>query len=142
MYKRILVPLDHSATDRAILDHIKELAQFCKAELVVVHVADGFVARNQSKLNLQDSEEMKKDKEYLETVQAELTDAGLTVRSFLLQGSPASQILALAESESCDLIAMATHGHRFIADIVLGSVATELRHKAEIPILMIRRQRV
>ena len=138
MYRKILIPLDNSLTDLAILNHIRLLAKFTKAELILVHVADGYAARLQRELNLADSEEMKKDTQYLQECTQKLKSDGLNVKYELLTGDPAAGILEIAKKESCDLIAMSTHGHRFIKDLLLGSVAENLRHQTDIPILMIR----
>ena len=139
MYKKILIPLDNSLTDRAILDHIRPLVKLTGAEIVLVHVADGFGARLQNDLNLADSAEMTEDYAYLETIRKNLSNDGATVKALLVQGKdPGEGILSVAEEEKCDLIAMATHGHRFVKDMILGSVADHLRHHTNIPILMIR----
>ena len=138
MYKKILIPLDNSKTDEAILRHIRPLAKMTGATLVFVHVADGYAARLQNELNLQDSEEIQKDRSYLESKQKEFNKEGFTTKIHLVRGEPAKEILALAQKEKCDLIAMSTHGHRFIKDIILGSVAENLRHRTDIPTLMIR----
>ena len=138
MYKHILVPLDNSPVDQVILNHVRDLARFCGADLVLVHVADGYAARLQNDLNLEDSEEIKKDRLYLEERSQELSENGFQVKSYLIGGEPADEILSIAEKERCDLIAMSTHGHRFLKDIILGSVAENIRHRTNIPILMIR----
>ena len=139
MYKKILIPLDNSATDTKILEHIRPLAKITKAHLVLVHVADGFAARLQNDLNLADSQEMTEDQSYLNAVRDALAQDGFAVKAVLVQGKePVDGILAVAESEGCDLIAMSTHGHGFIKDVILGSVADNLRHRTDIPILMIR----
>ncbi len=138
MYKKILIPLDNSSTDKVILDYVRPLARECRAAMVLVHVSDGFAARFQSQLNLADSEEVVKDRQYLEDVAARLKAEGFDVHHHLLKGDPVEGINTLAFEEKCDLIAMATHGHRFFMDWLLGSVADGLRHKADIPILMIR----
>ncbi|HBR14022.1 MAG TPA: universal stress protein [Candidatus Omnitrophica bacterium] len=141
MYKHILVPLDNSPSDQAILEHIRPLARQLNAELILVHVAEGFGARYQKQLNLEDSEEMRKDREYLNRCQEKLTHEGFKVKAHLLVGEPPDQILNIAEKEQVDLIAMSTHGHRFLQDFVLGSVAENIRHRTDIPILMIRSSR-
>lgn len=138
MYKKILIPVENSDTDKTILDHIKPLARLCSSHLVLVHVADGFVARNQSRMNLSDSEEMKKDRDYLTALAEAFKKDGFHVDTELLCGEPAEQILKLSEKLKCDLIAMATHGHGFISDIVLGSVAENIRHRTTTPILMVK----
>ena len=138
MYKKILVPLDNSASDQTIIDHIQPLAKLTHADIILTHVADGYVARLQDQLNLADSEEIKNDESYLERRQKELQKAGLKVKILLVQGEPADEILKIAEGEHCDLIAMSTHGHRFVKDLILGSVADSIRHRTDIPVLMIR----
>jgi len=139
MYKKIIVPLDNSATDETILVHVRQLARATQAKLVLVHVADGFAARLQDQLNLADSEEIKNDQAYLNEVCAGLQKDGFEAQAILVQGKePVDGILSVAQEQGGDLIAMSTHGHRFIQDIILGSVADTLRHRTDIPILMIR----
>ena len=138
MYKRILVPLEHSSYDDAILDHVRSLARLCGSALLLVHVADGFMARNQKNLNLRESEEMREDRAYLTRTRESLEADGFKVEALLAAGDPAQEIAAAASREHCDLIAMATHGHRGLGDIIHGTTANALRHLTEIPILMVR----
>ena len=139
MYKKILVPLDNSVTDKTILEHIRPLAKMTGAEIVLVHVADGFAARLQNELNLVDSQEKTEDQAYLDTVRKELVADGFKAKAILAQGKdPGESLLTVADQEGVDLIAMATHGHTFVKDVILGSVADYLRHNTSIPILMIR----
>ncbi len=138
MYRRILVPLEHSPYDEAILAHIRKLARVCDSSLVLIHVADGWAARNQRQLNLRESEEMQQDREYLERVAGELEGEGFSVDAILGGGDPCEEITAAAEREGCDLIAMSTHGHRFIKDLLYGSVAEKVRHRSTIPVLLVR----
>jgi nucleotide-binding universal stress UspA family protein len=141
MYKRILVPLEHSPYDAAIVEHVSQLAKFCGASLVLIHVADGFAARNVSQLNLRESEEMRMDREYLEQTCANLEAGGLTAECLLAGGEPSKEIADAAAREGCDLIAMSTHGHRFVKDLLYGSVANEVRHITPIPVLLVRGHR-
>jgi len=138
MYRRILVPVENGPADAAILDHVARLAKLCGAQVVVLHVADGWVARNIEQLNLRESEEMKEDRAYLERVVAGLRGRGVKADAVLAAGDPAKEIGAAAEREGCDLIALATHGHRLLGDVVRGSTATALRHLTKIPVLMVR----
>ena len=140
MYQRILVPLENSATDAAIVEHVSALARNCGASLVLIHVADGFAARNLAQLKLRESEEIKKDRAYLDTVTADLTARGFKVEAVLASGDPATEISAAAEREQCDLIAMGTHGHRWLKDLIYGSVASEVRHKSFVPVLLVRQR--
>ena len=141
MYKRILVPVEHSAYDDAILEHVRRLAQFCKASVVLIHVADGFAARNVKQLNLRESEEMRSDREYLEQRCASLEAAGIESDCLLAAGDPSKEIAEAAAREGCDLIAMSTHGHRCIKDLLYGSVANEVRHISRVPVLLVRGER-
>jgi nucleotide-binding universal stress UspA family protein len=141
LYTKILVPLDRSYSDRVILEHVKQLAQLSGASIVLIHVADGFVARNQERLNLRESQEMREDREYLESLVAQFNGEGFATSYVLEQGEPGKRILEVVKREGCDLIAMATHGHRFIADVLLGSVADRVRHDTDVPVLMVRAQK-
>ncbi|HEX5438878.1 MAG TPA: universal stress protein [Gemmatimonadaceae bacterium] len=140
MYEHILVPLEHSPYDAAVIEHVQQLARMSHASLVLIHVADGWAARNIHHLNLQESEEMRRDRAYLESVAAKLEADGFEVEAVLASGDPAQEIVEAAEREQCDLIAMATHGHRFLSDLVRGSVATAVRHRSTVPVLMVRGQ--
>ncbi len=141
MYRTILIPLENSPTDEVVLLHIRPLARLTGASLVLVHVADGFAARHQKALNLQDSREITDDRAYLARREDELRADGFSVTSVLETGDPAGGIIAAADRVNADLIAMGTHGHRLISDIIRGSVANELRHKCSRPILMVRERR-
>jgi nucleotide-binding universal stress UspA family protein len=136
MYRKILVALDTTPSDRELLPPIMQLATLLKSELLLLHVADGWAARNFDQLNLAESEEMKADTRYLEETAARLrTESGLNVSVRLALGSPSDEILKVADSEQCDLIAVASHGHRLVGDILHGSTIEAVRHKARIPIL-------
>ena len=138
MYKHILIPLENSATDRAILDHLRPLVKMTGAKLLLLHVADGWAARNFNKLKLAESEEMKNDRAYLEKVAVELRADGFAVETELALGNPPDEIVKVAETGGCDLIAMAGHGHRLFGDLFHGSTITEVRHKTSIPLLVVR----
>ena len=138
MYSRILVTLEHSPADVAILAHVRSLAKHCRASVVLVHVADGWAARNVNTLTLRESEEIRSDREYIERCRAELEGDGIATEAVLASGNPSEEIVAAAEREGADLIAMATNGHRFLNDLVRGSVANEVRHRTLVPVLLVR----
>ena len=136
MYRKILVALDTTPSDRELIPAITQLAALLKSELLLLHVADGWAARNFEQLNLAESEEMKKDMVYLEETAAHVrAESGLEVSVHLAMGSPPDQILKVAESKQCDLIALASHGHRLVGDIIHGSTIETVRHKARVPII-------
>ncbi|MCC7519048.1 MAG: universal stress protein [Verrucomicrobiae bacterium] len=138
MYRNILLALDHTPHEQALIEHVARLAAHTRARLLLLHVADGWVARNYDALPLAESEEMKEDRAYLERTAARLRDQGLEATIRLARGNPPHEILAVAEEEGCDLIAMTTHGHRFLSDLFLGSTIETVRHKCRIPILIVR----
>jgi nucleotide-binding universal stress UspA family protein len=140
MYARILVPLENSSYDETILAYVRKLARHCGSAIVLIHVADGWVARNIRELELRESEEMREDRAYLERVSVALRADGFDVDAVLAAGDPVAEISEAATREQCDLIAMATHGHRGLNDVVRGSVASALRHRTMIPVLMVRGQ--
>jgi manganese transport protein len=138
MYQRILVALENSRADESLIPHVRDLARRLGSRLLLLHVADGWAARNFEQLSLAESEEMKADREYLETTAQALRTAGLEVVTCLALGNPPTEIIKTAAREQCDLIAMTTHGHRFLADLIHGSTITEVRHRATIPVLLVR----
>jgi manganese transport protein len=138
MYKKILVALENGRADASLLPHVAQLAVLLKSELLLIHVADGWVARNYEQLKLAESDEMKADRAYLQQQATSLRERGLEVGVHLALGNPPTEILKAAEREQCDLIAMTTHGHRFFGDLIHGSTITAVRHKSQIPILLVR----
>ena len=140
MYKRILVAVENSAADKTILAHVAELARLTGASLLLVHVADGWAARNFDQLKLRESEEMKVDRDYLDRLQGELESRGLSVDTRLAMGDPATELVKVSEEHGVDLIAMSTHGHRFVKDVLLGATADKVRHLVKVPVLLLRAQ--
>ncbi|MGE5198897.1 MAG: universal stress protein [Rhodospirillaceae bacterium] len=138
MYKRILVPVEHSDADRTIILHVQALANMCGATLVLLHVADGWAARAYDELKLRDSKEIREDRAYLDQLVAELQGHGFAVESRLAMGDPATEIVKAAEAEGADLVAMATHGHRLVKDILLGATADRVRHELTVPVLFLK----
>src|SRR6476620_3612321 len=104
MYHTILVPVENRESDQTILRHIRQLAKLTRAKLTLVHVADGWAARNFERFQLQESEEMKQDREYLAAVSEELRAEGYEVATFFVMGAPATEIIKLARAEPIDLI--------------------------------------
>jgi nucleotide-binding universal stress UspA family protein len=138
MYSLILIAIENSDADRAILAHVEALARLTGARLLLVHVADGFAARHFDDLKLRESDEIREDREYLGRLCDALMERGFDTRARLAMGDPATELVKVAVEESVDLIAMSTHGHRFLGDLLHGSTADRVRHNVEIPVLMVR----
>ena len=138
MYKRILVAVEHSAADEAILTQVVPLATLTGAEVLLVHVADGFAARHFKDLQLRESEEIKTDRAYLSEVSERLTAQGLRVSTELAMGDPATELIRLVSERNADLLAMSTHGHRFINDWIRGTTVDKVRHLVTVPVLLFR----
>ncbi len=136
MYDTILVTLDGTATDRAIIEHIKRLAKLAHSRLVLLHVADGWAARTYGRDAV--SPEISEDTAYLEKVRAEFQAAGIVAEAELAYGEPAKEIIKWVKQKGCDLVAMSTHGHRFLADVFLGTTATRVQHNISAPVLLLR----
>src|SRR4030095_16806647 len=140
MFPRTLVAAETPPADRTILSHVRQLAALTQAEILLVHVADGWVARNFDQLKLRESEEMKADRAYLERIPSDLTADSLKVEAELAMGDPATELIRLAEERHVDLIAMSTHGHRFLNDLLRGEAVSKVRHVVKIPVLLLRAQ--
>lgn len=138
MYRRILVAIENSPADRTIVSHVRQLAALTGAELILVHVADGWAARNFDQLKLRESDEMKSDRAYLASVASQMPE--LRVTTELAMGDPATELIRLAEERGADLLAMSTHGHRFLNDVIRGTTVSKVRHSVKIPVLLLRAQ--
>jgi nucleotide-binding universal stress UspA family protein len=136
MYQTILVTLDGRPTDRAIIEHVKQLAQFANSRVVLLHVADGWAARTYGSDAV--SPEITEDTAYLDGVRKEFQSLGIPTESELAFGDPVKEIVKCAQSKNCDLVAMSTHGHRFVADLFLGTTASRVQHNLSVPVLLLR----
>ena len=136
MYEKILVTLDGTPTDRAIIEHVKQLAKLAHSRLVLLHVADGWAARTYGPDAV--SPEIAEDTAYLEKVRAEFQAMGIPTEAELAYGEPAKEIIKWVQQKGCDLVAMSTHGHRFLADIFLGTTASRVQHSISVPVLLLR----
>lgn len=136
MYETILVTLEGASSDRAIIEHVKQLAKLAQSRLVLLHVADGWAARTYGPDAV--SPEIAEDTAYLEKIRAEFQAVGIPTEAELAYGEPADQIIRWVEQKQCDLVAMSTHGHRLLADIFLGATATRVRHRISVPVLLLR----
>jgi universal stress protein A len=136
MYKTILVTLDGTPTDRAIILHVQELARLAHSRVVLLHVADGWAARTFRADAV--SPEIMDDTAYLKKVRAEFQAAGVPAEAELAYGDPVTEIVSWVKRKGCDLVAMSTHGHRFIADLFLGTTASRVQHKISVPVLLLR----
>ncbi len=136
MYDTILVTLDGTPTDRAIIEHIKQLAKLAGSRLVLLHVADGWAARTYGRDAV--SPEITEDTEYLQGVRSEFQSTGIPTDAELAYGDPVSEIVKWVQQKGCDLVAMSTHGHRLLADLFLGTTATRVQHRISVPVLLLR----
>ena len=136
MYDTILVTLDGTPTDRAIVEHVKQLAELAQSHLVLLHVADGWAARTYGPNAV--SPEISEDTAYLESIRSEFQSVGIPAEAELAYGEPAKEIVKWVQQKGCDLVAMSTHGHRFLADIFLGTTASRVQHSVSVPVLLLR----
>ena len=136
MYKTILLTLDGTPTDRAIIEHIKPLAKLAQSRVVLLHVADGWAARQYGQDAV--SAEITEDTAYLKKIRHEFQAAGVPTDAELAFGEPVNEIVKWVERKGCDLVAMSTHGHRFLADIFLGETARRVQHSISVPVLLLR----
>jgi universal stress protein A len=136
MYNTILVTLDGTPTDRAIIEHVKELAKLAHSRLVLLHVADGWAARTYGPDAV--SPEIAEDTAYLKKVRDEFQSEGIPTEAELAYGEPSKEIIKWVQQKGCDLVAMSTHGHRFLADVFLGTTASRVQHSISAPVLLLR----
>jgi nucleotide-binding universal stress UspA family protein len=136
MYKTILMTLDGTPTDRAIIEHVKQLARIANSKVVLLHVADGWAARTYGADAV--SREITEDTAYLKAVREEFQTVGIPVEAELAYGDPVTEIVKWVQQKGCDLVAMSTHGHRLLADVFLGTTASRVQHSISVPVLLLR----
>lgn len=136
MYDKILVTLDGTPTDRAIIEHVQKLAKLAQSRVVLLHVADGWAARTYGPDAV--SPEITEDSEYLQSVKAEFQAVGIPTDAELAYGDPAKEIIKWIEQKGCNLVAMSTHGHRFLGDLFLGTTASRVQHRVSVPVLLLK----
>ena len=136
MYKTILVTLDGTQSDRAIIEHVKQLAKLAQSRVVLLHVADGWAARTYGPDAV--SPEITEDTAYLKRVRAEFQSIGIAADAELAYGDAATEIVKWVQQKGCSLVAMSTHGHRFLGDLFLGTTAIRVQHSLSVPVLLLR----
>ena len=136
MYDKILVTLDGTPTDRAIIEHVKQLAALAHSRLVLLHVADGWAARIYGPDAV--SPEIREDTAYLESIRSEFLSLDIPTEAELAFGDPAAEIIKWVQQKGCDLVAMSTHGHRLLSDIFRGTTASRVQHRISVPVLLLR----
>jgi nucleotide-binding universal stress UspA family protein len=136
MYNKILVTLDATPSDRVIIEHVKPLAKWANSRVVLLHVADGWAARTYGADAI--SPEITEDTAYLDKIRAEFQAEGISTSAELAYGEPSTEIVKWVEKKGCDLVAMSTHGHRFLADLFLGVTASRVQHYISVPVLLLR----
>jgi nucleotide-binding universal stress UspA family protein len=136
MYKTILVTLDATPTDQTIIQHIKPLAKLCGSRIVLLHVADGWAARTFGADAV--SPEVDADKAYLKNVVADFHASGIEAEAELAYGDPVEQIVNWVRKKPCDLVAMSTHGHKLLGDLIHGTTANRVQHSIHVPVLLLR----
>lgn len=130
VYQNILITLDCSDVDDTIVRHILSLAQSEQASVVLVHVVHSHTL---------DQDRILKEKADLsiERHRQQFAAAGIPVTTKLLSGEPEAELVREIEAHPYDLVAMATHGHTYFSDLLLGSVSNHLKHNVKVPILLI-----
>jgi nucleotide-binding universal stress UspA family protein len=136
MYKTILLTLDTSPTDRAIIAHVKSLAKVLGSTVTLLHVATGVPAQFHGANAA--GEEIDEDRAYLSRVKAEFEAEAIPVHAELAFGDPVTEIVKWVNDKGCELVAMGTHGHRLVADLILGTTASRVQHSLRVPVLLLR----
>jgi nucleotide-binding universal stress UspA family protein len=138
MYETILLTLDASPADKPIIDHVAALAATLHSRVILLHVVTGPQAEFRGPEA--GGERVDEKREYLETVRRDFEAAGTPVKVELAYGEPAREIVRWVEANGCDLVAMGTHGHRWLSDMVLGFTASRVQHAVSVPVLLLRRR--
>jgi nucleotide-binding universal stress UspA family protein len=145
MYKTILVPLDGSKRAERILPHVEKLAMHYHATLILLQVVEPppLIVGPEGDITLhqQDIERLvRKAEDYLAAARGEFHEKGIETRTLVAHGPVVEAIIAAAEHEEVDLIAIASHGRSGLSQVFYGSVAAGVLHRIDRPLLVIRSQ--
>lgn len=130
VYKKILVTMDCSPVDEAIIEHVSALALQNRADVTLVHVVHSHTLDQDRALRSVAETSLQKHKQTLEGM-------GISVDIVIRSGEPETELLDEIEGNDYDLVAMATHGHSFVGDFLYGSVSRTLKHSITVPLLLL-----
>lgn len=137
VYKRILVPLDHTGLDRLAIAHAAALARAHHAKLFLLHVEEDVTSQVYGSLS--STAEVEAGQKYLDKIVESLQAEGIEVETVVSHSSnPKKDIVGLAREIEPDLLIMGAHGHGGLKDLVFGNTITPVRHKLKVPILIVR----
>jgi nucleotide-binding universal stress UspA family protein len=106
------------------------------SSVVLLHVATGVQAQWSG--SDAGGEEIREDQAYLNRVRGEFADENIPVIAKLAFGDPVKEIVKWMQENTCDLVAMATHGHNLVGDIIHGTTAIRVQHNVSVPVLLLR----
>ncbi len=138
MFKKLLVPLDHSPLAEQALGPAAEIARASHAEidLVMVHQPTPFAGFADAPWS---SKQAIAEEYYLESIAGELASgASISATHALLHGNVLEMINERAHDVGADLIVMTSHGRTGFSRAWLGSVADAVLRRSTIPVLMLR----
>lgn len=131
IYNKILVTIDCSPVDDVIIEHVAALAQQNRAVVYLLHVVHSHTLDQNRVLH-------EKTEVCLSRHEKVLRNQGIETHRIIRSGEPDKEILSEIDTNQYDLIAMATHGHTFMGDLLFGSVSDKLKHHTRVPILLIK----
>jgi nucleotide-binding universal stress UspA family protein len=138
MFKKLLVPLDRSPLAEQALGQAAAIARAAHAEMEVVLVHQPFPYDSLRDIS-GDAEVLDQDRQYLESIAAELTSgSNVSVTQIVLRGEAIEMIVQRVADVAADLIVMTSHGRTGIAHAWFGSVAEGVLRQSTVPVLIFR----
>jgi manganese transport protein len=136
-YQRILVPLDHSNRDQTAILHAVAMARTHNAKLYLLHVEEDVTSQVYGPMA--STAEVEAGGKYLDAIVTRLREQGIDVEAVVRYSkSPREEIVSLAKELRSDLVVMGAHGHTGIKDLVFGTTINWVRHRLDVPILVVR----
>jgi len=134
--KHIAAALGRDDGDAKVISHAVALAKAEDALLTLIHVVDSVPSQVYSS-DIYD-EHTRDDERYLAEIAKELRAMGVSVEIALPHGDPVKELADYVTSHGVDLLVMGSHGHRLLGDILLGETVDPVRHRVDIPVLVVR----
>jgi len=137
IYRKILVPLDHTGRDRDAIAHAAAIAKQHNSKLYLLHVEEGVTSMMYGPLS--STAEVEAGDQYLHRIVRELENQQIAVEMIVRHARvPKKEIVRYAEELQPDLVVMGAHGHKGLKDIVFGTTINAVRHKLKMPLLVVR----
>lgn len=137
VYRRILVPLDHSPLDATAVGHAAAIARQHGAKIFLLHIEEGVTSQVYG--SEAHTTEIQAGRRYFEHIAGSLQQTGLEAEIIVRHAANVqAEILRVVQELDPDLVVMGAHGHRGLRDLMHGDTINAVRHGLKTPLLIVK----